>query len=1194
MGSFQSESNIQPKEVDLDPVEMKKTRSEYFFNLLRDPAENEIPQNIRTRELAHAKGLPNRSDGFLRKGQAGQAALDISWQLAGPSELGGRTRALAIDQRYSEIILAGGVSGGVWKSTDGGNTWQMRTDPDQNMSVSSIAQDPTNPDTWYYASGEINGSAGASGAPYYGRGIYKSTDNGNSWSLLTQASSDSYQYVDEFNTVSRIRVSPTTGTVFISSNGNGIYRSTDGQSFSSTPLTTENEPLYCDVTVAPDGTVAAVISDASFSDSQSLSSGANHNAGVFVSNDDGQSWTEVTPGSFPGTHRRSVLAFAPSNPDILYVFTLKGANDTSNQGVSFHKLDLNAGTSNDRSANLPDFGDPVGGVNLQGGYNMVVSVKPDDPDFVMVGGTNLFRSRDGFATAPADANSDGFSDSDGKDEYWIGGYAKANNVSQYPGQHPDQHVIIYDPNNPNRVWSGHDGGLSLTSDITTAAISWQNQDGGYVTGQFYTVAIPSGNDDDRLLGGTQDNGTPFFRYDNSNQQQTSLLDVSSGDGAYAFWRTNYAYVSSQLGNVVRLGIKSDGSITSPYEGSTSTDYSFVYPSSASNQLFIHPYAIDPNDEGIMYYPGGNMMWRNTAVDELPSGSQTQGGTSQGWDNFSAVSNANITSLEVTDAQPSDRLYYAGSGSGAPQIFYVDNASTTWSPQDISISGVPPGAYVHDIAINPRDGNEVIAVMSNYNIVGLYHSTNGGSSWAAIEGNLEGDMSNPGPSIRNATILPTSSGTIYLVGTSTGVYSTTSLDGSSTSWTRESADNIGYSVSEHIVSRPSDGKIAVGTHGRGIFVGQANVESSQGPMVDVTKSVNADWQLIGSPMKEDSDVQIGADMQVFGFTGKYQDASVIESQKGYWVKSSSGSQLAYNGEGDTTATIPLDEGWNMIGGLVDTVSESAISDPNGILGSSPTIYEYNSGAYQDASEIKSTQGYWIHANQAGNIEISASSSSSSKSTLADLPSGLQKMKFQSGTASQLFYVSPHSLDEKVRNRFLMPPQAPRPALDVRTPEGFRLADGENTELELTTGSYPVSVSILGNNSSSFLLKGITGKDTVYYDLSGGGKVQIQRPHQKLMVGQASPGEQITEHTLLPNYPNPFNPSTRIRYQVASQANVQLQVYDVLGRRVRTLVDGQQQPGSYTVRFDGRNLSSGTYFIHLKAGDITGIQKMTLIK
>ena len=126
--------------------------------------------------------------------------------------------------------------------------------------------------------------------------------------------------------------------------------------------------------------------------------------------------------------------------------------------------------------------------------------------------------------------------------------------------------------------------------------------------------------------------------------------------------------------------------------------------------------------------------------------------------------------------------------------------------------------MHNFAPLPNDANEIIVILSNYNIVGLYHSTDGGQTYAAIEGNLEGDENNPGPSLRTATILPTSQGTFYIIGTSTGVYSTTELNGSNTTWVQQSPNKIGNVIVEYVTSRKSDGRVVVGTHGRGIFVG----------------------------------------------------------------------------------------------------------------------------------------------------------------------------------------------------------------------------------------------------------------------------------------------------------------------------------------------------------------------------------------
>jgi hypothetical protein len=243
-----AEQNVKPdfkleEEGYKQKIEMKRARSEYFFNLLRDPATNEIPENIRSRELEYSKQLPRRSSfGFRSKAAGGgdecattQAVGDITWQSAGPTDLGGRTRALGIDQRDSDIIIAGGVSGGIWKSTDGGNTWEMKTDPNQNMSVTSLAQDPTNPDTWYYSSGEFSGNSASDrgfSAFYHGTGIYRSTDNGETWSVIPSTEDTDVQFSSAFDYVSRIKVSPTTGSIFLASNGVGLLRSTDGSNFS--------------------------------------------------------------------------------------------------------------------------------------------------------------------------------------------------------------------------------------------------------------------------------------------------------------------------------------------------------------------------------------------------------------------------------------------------------------------------------------------------------------------------------------------------------------------------------------------------------------------------------------------------------------------------------------------------------------------------------------------------------------------------------------------------------------------------------------------------------------------------------------------------------------------------------------------------------------------------------------------------
>ena len=137
------------------------------FELLRskDPQTNFIPEGIKQRSLVFAKTLPVRNKNSV---QTSSFNNTLKWSNRGPYNVGGRTRALAVDIADSNTIIAGGVSGGIWRSADFGKSWTKMTKPNQLHSVSSIAQDLRNGKTniWYATTGELSGnSAGARGAP---------------------------------------------------------------------------------------------------------------------------------------------------------------------------------------------------------------------------------------------------------------------------------------------------------------------------------------------------------------------------------------------------------------------------------------------------------------------------------------------------------------------------------------------------------------------------------------------------------------------------------------------------------------------------------------------------------------------------------------------------------------------------------------------------------------------------------------------------------------------------------------------------------------------------------------------------------------------------------------------------------------------------------------------------------------------
>lgn len=784
--------------------ESKAARQEYFFRLMRDPATNRIPKNIRSRELQHARTVPIQMAKSRTPGRP-----FFTWSEAGPSDVGGRTRALGVDQRNRDILLAGGVSGGIWKSVDGGQSWQLKTTADQVLGVTALRQDPTNQDTWYAATGEFLGSSDdrSGRARYYGSGFYRSSDNGETWTELLSAGSP-VAFDSALDFVSNIAVSPTTGTLFIGSSSFGVLRSTDGGETFTLDTTPNdgndtggiggfNDHAFADVAVTDAGHVIAVLSSAL--DRSSVV----HAPGVYLSLDDGLTWSSITPSEMP-SFRRGVVAHAPSDPNIFYVLTY-GQDVFGDQQMSFFKFRLDLSNNrffwDNRSANVPAYTEPNGTFNAQGGYNLMLAVKPDDPDFVLMGGTNLYRSLDGFAT-PINNNL----------RHWIGGYAPptlpadGRNGLLYPTQHPDQHAGVFDPTNPNRYWSGNDGGIYVSTDVTASVVSWQDKNAGYHVTQFYTVDLPNRAGDAMVGGGTQDNGTPYF---DSSTPLASTTDISGADGGPLYLGDQVTYASIQNGLLRRW--LNDAS------GRPTTDLFVTAPGQNIGQLFIHPFAVDPNDENVVYYPAGRQLWRTT------NGAVPQGLPS--WTSLNGILLPTGCTMSTISAStdPAHVVYYgADCGFQSPRIYRLANANTaTGGAQEISIPGIPAGAYVHDIAINPTNADEILVVHSNYNVVGLYHSTDGGQSYQAVEGNLEGSNSTPGPSLRAAAILPGEGATGYLVGTSTGLYSTTQLNGSGTIWAREGANTIGNAVTEALDARPEDYTVAAATHGRGIFLGSTS-------------------------------------------------------------------------------------------------------------------------------------------------------------------------------------------------------------------------------------------------------------------------------------------------------------------------------------------------------------------------------------
>ena len=756
--------------VEEDPY----ARTEWRWLQLRDPSTDTVPSDIGTREAAFAARLAQDAEGF------GQP-LAQEWQSRGPFNIGGRTKALAIDVLDEDVLLAGGVSSGMWKSADGGASWRKTTSANQLHSVSCLAQNTASgrEHIWYYGTGEgwPNTRGGSAAGPlgsnafYRGDGIFKSTDGGESWTQLASTASGDPTQTLPFSFVSSLATFGTDGVYAATSSG--LYRSVDGGGTWSHVLDFGSAYPSTEVAIAPGGTVYATIG------------GDGPANGVYRSND-GITWQNITPSGWPAKTIRTVIGVVPSNPDRVFFFTAE--NEPTNLKTHLYRY-TGAGGWTDLRANLPWGGD----MTTYGGNMLVFKVKPDDENTMFLGSTGLFRSMDGG----------------GSFELIGGGTAF----------HVDQHALVFYPSNPKRMIAGNDGGLFKTSDNTAPSsvdptsgekhIPWQSLNNGYLTTQFYTVAVDHGTPGSHLIsGGMQDNGCQIT--DSSDPKGAWQLLVW-GDGGFSTINSGgqYHYTSNSATLFV---------LQHTFPGGQH-EWTEVTPTGARMGLWLAPFILDPHDTRIMYLPAGPDLWRNSDLSQIPHKFPPVP-TDVNWTRLTnaTVTNNAISAIAMSEASPR-RLYY-GTGFYIGWGLYRIDDPHLWQPTPVTLStaGLPLGAYVGCIAVDPRDVNKLIVVFPNYGVVSVFASEDGGQSWTPVAGNLEDrpDGSGDGPSVRWVSILYVQGRPVYFAGTSVGLFSTTELDGPRTYWVQEGGATIGSLVVDMIDVRHSDGYVAVGTHGNGIY------------------------------------------------------------------------------------------------------------------------------------------------------------------------------------------------------------------------------------------------------------------------------------------------------------------------------------------------------------------------------------------
>jgi len=789
-----------PTSVDIE--EDPGARARYEHMLLADPS-GQLPAGMRSREVAFSKSIVTRQELEQKKGAR---TKERTYTPRGPFNVGGRTRALAIDRSNEQVIIAGGVSGGIWRSGNEGNSWVRVTPPDMINSVSCLVQDlrPGKLDTWYFGTGEyslFNSARANNTTPYRGDGIYKSTDGGLTWDPISATVSGNpatfgspFQYIykmalNSANTLEDEIYAATVGGIIRSADGGATWATVLGVDLLNAPAGTDlndrSYPFFTEVSVNSAGTKYAAIGS---------TSNANNDwpgAGLFTS-ENGIDWREITPTGFPAQFRRVLITPSLSNQRVFYVLA-----DAAEINL-WRATSLASGNFiwEDLSDNIPDFGGRVGEFETQNGYNMLLEIHPENDDIVFLGGTNLYRSDDGFRT---DENT-----------FWIGGYDTSNTARQYPDHHADQHVLTFYSGNESKLLSGHDGGISITTNGLAQEVSWISLNNGYITSQFFTVDIPKFEASDLIVGGMQDNGT----YLRSAPGELPAWDqIFSGDGSYCqttpdgtFW-----YVSAQEAQIYRLTFSSTLQLTGyarvdPIGGGLDSDNGY---------LFVNPFRLDPINSNIMYLAGGNTLWRNSNLSQITNGSQNK--TAVNWAKLSetVIPEGQITSIDLSITGERCLLY----GNSTGRLFKLTELEAQAPEMEEITSPLFPAAFLSSISIDPSNSQNFVAVFSNYGIPSLFYTEDGGRSFTDVSGNLEEnpDGTGNGPSVRWAQLIPMQNGQVMgIAGTSTGLYVAEELNGNQTTWVKEGTDLIGFAVVPMLSYDPMNGRLAIATHGNGVF------------------------------------------------------------------------------------------------------------------------------------------------------------------------------------------------------------------------------------------------------------------------------------------------------------------------------------------------------------------------------------------
>ncbi len=606
-------------------------------------------------------------------------AQQPEWKCIGPFNVGGRVKSIALHPTDDNIAYIGAAAGGIWKTTDKGQSWTPIFDFENGIGFGSISIDLNNPNIIYAATGEavLNSAA----PMYLSSGVYKSTDAGNSWTLigLTHCGAFSKFYVHPKN--SNKLVGGVVGSNF------GFYYSTDaGQTWNKSENLEKN---VTDISLNPENENEYIV--------------GVMGEGVYYTSNSGKSWENRSNG-LPQSINRISVQMAPSNPEIVYCLFEEGEEagifKSTNKGLSWQRV---------YRGNSSFF-------NGQGWYNNYIAVNPTNPNIVIAGGIYLWMTSDG-----------------GKS------YSSWKNITNgYQGGnvHVDQHCGAFSTINPNELWIGNDGGMYLSKNGGNSFLDINN---GLAITQFYSFDVDQ-SVENKNYGGTQDNGTLG---NNINPQNWEIINGGDGFQTVLDYETNntlygevytantvFPFTKNLSNNSYKLlskGLTSDvnGIWDPPLE--MHPLYNFVLYHGRSALYYSFDYGTN------WYISIPPQTYKFTAISASPLLEEliyagTMGGdlfiTENHFETYKNVANNGLVARPITDIECSsinpETAFVTVSGFGTAHIFKTTNKGENW----INISDKFPDIPCNTIKLHPENEDWIFVGTD----IGVFATFNGGQTW----------------------------------------------------------------------------------------------------------------------------------------------------------------------------------------------------------------------------------------------------------------------------------------------------------------------------------------------------------------------------------------------------------------------------------------------------------------------------------